>query len=269
MDGESFMKIGFGIAAILIAVAAPAAAQSVFDGEWKGDTASAQLSDKPYVRALKAGSYSCTSCDTPFTVKADGQFHPVKGQSYVDEMSVLADGNVVITKSRKAGKLLYVATETVSADGKSVDWQVVDTSGANGVAVNAKGRDERVGAAAPADAHPITGAWKTVNDGLAVSDSGLVLKMAVKGDMFTLETRTGQSFTVRFGGPAVAMKGDLGGTTVTARRINATTIEETDHRGGKAAQVYTYTAAPDGKSISVVSYNPIQKSTAKYTMLKL
>jgi len=51
MDGESFMKIGFGIAAILIAVAAPAAAQSVFDGEWKGDTASAQLSDKPYVRA--------------------------------------------------------------------------------------------------------------------------------------------------------------------------------------------------------------------------
>ncbi len=263
------MKIAFYVAASLIAVAAPASAQSVFDGSWKADIASAQMSDKPFVRTLKAGSYTCVSCNTPFTLKADGQFHAVKGQDYADEMSMTVDGNAVITKSRKGGKLMTVSTETVSADGATIDWQTVDTSSPSGVAVNAKGQDKRVGAAAPAGAHPMSGAWKTVNDGLAVSDSGLVIKLAVKGNVWTMETPTGQSFVATFGGPAVAMKGDVGGTTVTARRISATTIEETDHRGGKAVSVYTYTALADGKTIDVVSYNPIQKSTAKFKMTKL
>lgn len=263
------MKIGIYIAASMIVIAAPASAQSVFDGTWKGDVASAQLSDKPFVRTLKNGVYTCNSCNTPYSVKADGEFHAVKGQDYFDDTSVAVNGNVVITKSRKDGKLMRVSTETVSADGSTLDWQEIDTSAPSGVAVNAKGQDKRTGAAAPAGAHPLTGAWKTVNDGLSVSDAGLTLKMAVNDDSWSLETGTGQSYVAKFGGPAVPMKGDVGGTEVKVRRVNATTIEETDFRGGKAVNVYTYVALPDGKTIDVTSYNPIQKSTAKFKIIKL
>ncbi|MBY0521090.1 MAG: hypothetical protein K2P79_11780 [Sphingomonas sp.] len=263
------MKIGYFIAASLLAIAAPAFAQSPFDGSWKGDTATAQLTDKPFVRTLREGVYSCDSCNTPFSVKADGAFHPVKGQDYVDEMSVAVAGNVVTSQSRKGGKLVNVSTDTVATDGMTVDWTNKDMSAVNGTPVEAKGRDKRVGAAPPADAHPLSGGWITQNDGLAVSESGLIFKMAVKGDVFTLSTPTGLSFAATFGGPAVAMQGDIGGTTVKVKRIDATTLEETDIRGGKAVNVYTYRLHPDGKALDVTSYNPIQKSTSKFKMTKL
>lgn len=263
------MKIAYLVAVAVAVAAVPAFAQSPFDGSWKGDTATAQLTDKPFVRTLKDGVYSCQSCNTPFSVKADGAFHPVKGLDYADEMSVAVVGNVVTSQSRKGGKIVNISTETVAADGMTIDWTNKDLSAANGTPVEAKGRDKRVGAAPPAGAHPLTGGWITQNDGLAVSDSGLIFKMAVTGETFSLSTPTGMSFTATFGGPTVAMQGDIGGTLVKVRRIDAATLEETDIRGGKTVNVYTYRLQPDGKALDVTSYNPIQKSTSKFKMTKL
>ena len=267
------MKIAYLVAASVVAisvgVAAPATAQSLFDGSWKGNTATAKMPDKPFMRVLKDGVYRCDSCNMAYSVKADGAFHPVKGQDYADEMSVAVAGNVVTSQSRKGGKLVNVATETVAADGMTIDWINKDMTAPNGVAVDAKGRDKRVGAMPPAGAHPLTGGWVTQADALAISDAGLILKLAVKGNALSLETQTGQSFTATFGGPAVAMAGDIGGTMVKARRIDATTIEETDLRGGKPVNVYTYRVQPDGKTIAVTAFNPIQKATTSFSMTKL
>ena len=58
----------------LFAIAAPAAAQSVFDGTWKVDPATAQFGGKPTSRELKGGIYRCLSCAVPWSVPADGAY---------------------------------------------------------------------------------------------------------------------------------------------------------------------------------------------------
>ncbi len=262
------MKAGYLIAAALIVAAAPASAQSVFDGTWKGDIASAQLPTKPWVRSLKDGVYSC-ECDTPLSVKADGQLHPVSGQDYFDGMMVkVVDDHHLVTESRKAGKLVYMFTDSISADGMTNEWTQKDYSAPNGVVVDAKGRDKRAGALPPKGAHLITGGWLPTVDGFSTTDAALFVTFkSVPGGM-SYSTRTGQSYTALFGGPEVVMQGDPGKTMVKLRKISDTSFEETNSRDGKVRAVYTYVALPDGKTIELTQFNPIQNTTAKFKAIK-
>ncbi len=61
-----------------VAFAAPIWAAPI-DGTWKADVKSAKLPQKPDSYLLKNGSYSCETCTPPYTVKADGAFHPIHG----------------------------------------------------------------------------------------------------------------------------------------------------------------------------------------------
>jgi len=261
------MKTGYLIAAALIVTAAPASAQSAFDGVWKGDIASAQLPTKPFVRSLKGGIYSC-ECDTPLSVKADGQFHKVTGQAYIDEMMVkAADDRHLVTQSRRGGKLMYTSTEVISADGMTNDWTSKDFSAPNGVVIDAKGRDKRAGALPPKGVHLITGGWLATND-FSTTDAALYISFKSVPGGLSMSTRTGQSYTAMFGGPEVMMAGDPGKTMIKLRKISDTSFEETDSRDGKVRSVYTYTALPDGKTVEVTIFNPIQNTTSKFRAIK-
>ncbi|MBY0520257.1 MAG: hypothetical protein K2P79_07510 [Sphingomonas sp.] len=262
------MKAGYLIAAAMMVAATPAAAQSVFDGTWKGDIASAQLPTKPWVRSLKGGVYSC-ECDTPLSVKADGQFHPVSGQSYFDSMMVkVIDDHRLASESRKGGKLVYVSTDSVSADGMTNEWTSKDYSAPNGMVVDAKGRDKRAGALPPKGAHMITGGWLATNDGYSTTDAALYISFKSVPGGITMSTKTGQSYTAMFGGPEVVMQGDPGKTMIKLRKISDTSFEETDSRDGKVRTVYTYVALPDGKTVDVTVFNPIQNTTSKFKAFK-
>jgi hypothetical protein len=53
-----------------------------FDGTWKTNMASLKTTGKPVVLLLARGEYTCSSCNPPYTVKADGAEHKVIGQAY-------------------------------------------------------------------------------------------------------------------------------------------------------------------------------------------
>src|SRR6202034_3218563 len=73
-------------------LSAAALAGPGFDGTWKTDMESLQTTGKPFALLLAAGEYTCSSCNPPYTVKADGAEHKVTGQAYFDIAKVKVTG---------------------------------------------------------------------------------------------------------------------------------------------------------------------------------
>jgi len=243
-----------------------AAAEETIEGTWKADLASVQIDEAPSSYLLKDGSYSCSTCVPPLTVAADGAFHPVADRPYYDAMSVkIVDAKTVTMVRKKGDRVISEATTTVSPDGDSLTFDVNDTSTPNAPAVKVKGSETRV-AAAPAGAHAISGSWKTAKYD-SVSDEGLTFSFDVEGDTLTMTSPAGQSYSAQFGGPAVPIKGDTGGTTVAVERVGQAGFRETSTRDAKVVNVTTFTAGTDGK-LAVVSENKRQASTMKYSANK-
>jgi len=229
--------------------ASPVAAQSVFDGTWKGDIAASQLSTKPSVFAITKGRYTCSTCKPVLDVLADGAFHPVAGNPYYDEMSVTIVDPVTIKRAgRKGGKPAGSSTVTVSADGKTLSNAFTDMTAANGVPVTGTDRSERV-AAGPAGSHATSGSWRATNSG-DISDSGLTFAMAVEGKSVKYSSPTGVTYTATIGGPAAPVTGDPGWTSATVTQPSPNTLVETDFHDGKTLAIYTMTVSPDGKTMT-------------------
>ncbi len=263
------MKRYWSIAAVpmALAIALPAAAQGVFDGTWKVDTKSAQFGGKPNVRELKGGVYRCISCSVPWSVPADGSYHPIAGNPYVDAASVKVDGPRQVTIGyRKDGKVVGMMTATVSADGNTVTTKGTDSGASNGVPVDYETRQMRVGRA-PAGAHAYSGSWRN-QPGATLSESGLTMTMRQNGDMLTMSFPTGESVTARFGGPAAPVTGDAPGTTARFVRTGRSSFTTTSMRDGKTVLVETVTVAPDGRTLTYTNDNPQNGSTARYTATK-
>ena len=242
-----------------------AAATGSIAGTWKADLSTVQMDSKPDVMLLKDGTYSCSSCTPPLTVAADGKFHAVTGRPYADQISVKVDDDHTVTRtSQKAGKETGTSTMKVSADGKTltVDWK--DSSTPNVPPSSGEATETRV-AAGPAGAHLISGSWKSdkINN---VSEDLLTTQYSVDGDTITSKS-AGQTYTAKFGGPAVPVQGDIGGTTVSVEKVGDNGIRETYHRGGKVVSVATSTLGADGK-LSVVSENKQNGSTLRYEAAK-
>ncbi|KQU53061.1 hypothetical protein ASG67_09460 [Sphingomonas sp. Leaf339] len=264
------MKALFLIAAPFAAVlfaATPATAQSVFDGTWKADTSTAQFGGKPMVRTLKSGKYSCVSCPEPWTIAADGAFHPIKGDPYTDDVSVtVIDPMTVKFSYRKAGKVNGDEIWTVSPDKTMVTMKGEDSSAGNGTPVTYETQQTRLAPAA-ADAHAISGSWRGKSGG-TVSDSGLMVTMKTEGDNLTMTYPTGESVTARFGGPAMAMANDPGKSMVKFARNGPSSFVSTMMRDGKVVSVTTVTVKPDGRTLTYSNESKRTGSTAQFTATK-
>lgn len=261
------MKIAIVTAAALVCAAAPAAAQSVFDGTWKVDPATAEFGGKPISRTLQNGTYRCASCPVPWSVQADGAFHPVKGDPYMDAASVtVVDPATVKIAYRKDGTVTGEETATVSADGKMVSFDGTDRSAANGTPVTYRTQQTRV-AAAPAGAHAISGSWRNASGG-TVSDAGLTVTMKTQGDMLMMSYPTGESVTAKFGGPAAPVNGDPGKSMVKVARTGDASFTSTTMRNGKVASIAKVSVQPGGRTMTYASENKQTGTTSRFTATK-
>lgn len=236
--------------ALLLATTSPAYAKDVFTGTWKGDVKASAPSTKPSVVLLADGLYTCSTCVPVLKVVADGAFHPVVGNAYYDEMSIAAvDPQTIKRATRKGGKLASEATSTLSADGKTMTTIFNELSPANGVPVTGTGVSTRV-ASGPPGSHASSGSWLQTSQG-EVSDSGLVFTLAQVGKVVTFSSPTGISYVATVDGPAVAVVGDPGWTTVSLTQPNPNTLHETDLFEGKVIGKYVMTVSPDGKKLTM------------------
>lgn len=243
-----------------------AGASDPIDGTWKADLASVQIEEDPGVYLLKDGRYDCSTCVPPLSVAADGAFHAVVDRPYYDSMSMtVVDENTVRTVRRKGEAMVGESTLKVAPDGKTLtsDWR--DAPIGSAPAVTGQTVETRVGPA-PAGAHAISGSWKTAKY-KNVSDEGLTVNFDAEGNTLSMTSPAGTSYAAKFGGPAVPIVGDTGGTTVAVERLSPTSIRETSTRDGKVVNVTTLTVT-DGK-LQAVSENRLVKSTMRYSANKV
>ncbi|TPG20099.1 hypothetical protein EAH87_09890 [Sphingomonas koreensis] len=238
--------------AIAAASATPAAAQSVFDGTWKMDTASAKPSTKPSVVVLKSGVFSCESCTPAYTVKADGAFHPVSGQLGFDAAAVsIVDPHTAKMQFSKGGRVIDSETDTVSADGKTLNYVNIDSSATSGKTTKEVGIQTRVGPA-PVGAHAASGSWQTTK---IVSSTGDLAVFHSDGAHLDARFPSGVHYAPTFGGGYVPVEGTVQGVTVAVAKQGPRAFVARYRMGGKVRSTTTFTVAADGKTATVATHD--------------
>ncbi len=240
-------------------------AQSPFDGTWLTNMDQAKISPKPIVVSLKGGMYDCSSCNPQINVKADGQDQSVTGQSY-DTISVREiDSKSIEVKTKKNGKPVFEQTRTVSDDGKMLTIKNTSYRPGNDQTVTAEVTYTRLGKA-PAGANGTSGSWR-INK-VKESDNGLTTTYKTNGDELTMSAPSGETYTAKLDGKDYPYKGAFFADTVSLKRINDHTIEETDKRDGKVVEVSKITVSADGKTLTTVSTATLTKRTSTFVATK-
>jgi hypothetical protein len=247
----------------LALVPAAALASSAFDGTWKTNLDSMKVTGKPDVYLLANGEYICSSCSPELKVKADGVEHKVTGHSYYDTATVkvispTAD-EIVLSQG---GKEFARISETVSADGATLTIKFTNHVGEK--TVTGEVVEKRV-AGGPPGSHAVSGSWQQQQ--LKGNETMRTVQYEMKPDHLVMHWN-GQSYDAKFDGKEYPVAGDPGHTVVTLKRLDANTVEETDHRQGKVVDEIRLAAAKDGKTIAVTDKDLAHGQTMTYTLEK-
>jgi len=247
----------------LAAASKAVSATSPFDGTWHTNMAEAKISPKPNVFYIGEDWYHCTSCSPEVTVKADGQDHPVTGQSY-DSLSVRQiDANSIELTAKKDGKVMFEQTRAVSANGKTLTVKTTSHPMNSDQTVVSEVTASRVGTA-PSGVHATSGDWKI--DKVKESDNGTTETYKTNGDEITMSDPTGETFTAKLDGQDYPVKGSYAFDTVSLKKVDAHTIEETMKRGATVVEVNKLTV--NGRTMKIESTNKLTDRTSTFVATK-
>jgi hypothetical protein len=225
-----------------------------------------ELSGPPEEYLVKEGTYHCFTCAPKVDIKADGKDQKVTGHPYFDTLSVqVVDANSVQFVSKKDGKPTFTATETVSPDGNTMIEEFSEAPALQRVTGHASFTRVSRG---PADSHPLSGSWRmrTIRN---VSSSGPTTTYQSTKD--GLKGSAGNtSFDAKFDRKDYPLIGDPGHGTVSLRRVDEDTIEQTDKQDGRVVRMTRMTVSKDGKSMKVEVHSKErgEDSTMMYTAQK-
>ncbi len=264
--GDTIMKhrmLAVAIAGLALPVCA--LANSALDGTWKFDTSSPVV-NKPEVFVLKAGSFRCDSCRPKINVKADGTDQAVAGSPYYDTVSITAvDANTVNEVRKKAGKPVLTVSYVVAADGKTMTEDSSDST-VSTEPITGKADLKRV-AKGPVGGEALSGSWLLTKVESA-SDNGALITYKTDGNMLSMTSPTGQSFSAKLDGSEAPYNGDPGQSTVAVKKVSKMIYIETDKRGSKIISVETYTISADGKSATVKWTDKLHGNSGHYVMVR-
>ena len=256
MKATSFLLLA------LCFVCTDARSQSPFDGTWVIDTGKNEnlASEKPRVLSVSDGVFR----EGDRQLKADGSDHKVPANGYWDTVRVrIVDDRTVEIISKKAGKVTYTETDTVSADGNTLTKVMKDTTEAEAVTFES---DFRRIASAPAGAHALSGSWQVFKE--SRSENSTIIKYKCTSQGFSAETPLGEKLEAKFDGKLYEMQDDPGHTMVSVKLINPYTVEQTNVRDGKIAFIVTLEVTPDGKAIRATSKSKEDGSVKTWTLHK-
>lgn len=221
-------------------------AQSRFDGTWEMKVDTIQFSDSPGEYLLDKGMYHCSTCIPTVDVKADGNDQKVTGQANFDTLSVrVVDSSSVEFTFKKEGRPTFACTETVSPDGNSMVEEFTETPTSRQVTGHATFTRANKG---PIGSHALSGLWqmRTVKN---VSSIGPTTTYHSTKDGLKVSAGP-QNFEAKFDGRDYPVREEPD-HTVSLKRVDDDTIEQTEKRGGKIFRITRMTISGDGKSMKV------------------
>jgi hypothetical protein len=248
----------------LLLVPSMALAASAFDGTWKLRPDSAKTTGKADQFQVLEGTYTCSSCVPEIKVKADGNDQKVEGHDYYDTVAVtVVSPSSIHIIEKKDGKRAFAVNYEVSKDGNTLTAKFEDYNGsqvANGTFTETRR------APGPAGSHRVSGSWQP--DQLhEANETARTYAYQMTEDQFSMNWN-GQSYNAKFDGKQYPVHGDPGKTRVTVKRLDARTVDETDHRQGKVTDEIHLAAASDGKSIQVTDHDVVHQQITTYTLDK-
>ena len=253
------------IALALACPGAPLHAQSPFDGKWRFAPEAMHASGIRYEITLQDSVFTCRWCKPVWSIRADGAFHPVEGQSRYDEASVrVVDNSTAIFTRKKNGRTFYQAVDVISKDENYLTFSFTEISGA-GKVESGTGLWSRL-TPKPAGAHPVTGAWRELWV-KATSDDETTFTILTDGDEVRIQFTPSEILTTKLGGPPVKIEGDSRGTIASLRRLGEQTLVQTDYRDGQVVSVTTSKLLSPGR-MEILVENLRNGSRSSYTAHK-
>ncbi len=245
----------------LLLAAAPALADSPWDGTWKIRTDSMTMAGKPDRFQIKNGVYSCSTCIPAYSVATDGAFHHVAGKDYWDEVAIkVVDDHRADYTYRRAGKVVSVNSETVSADGNTLTMTAHNTNNGGSVPIDSTATATRVGAPMTG-AHLISGVWQEQRPS-SVSDAALLMTIKVEGKTLHMTSPMRETLDAPIGGAYTLNVGDPGRTMTKVEQPGPRTMKFTDMRAGKVVNTSAFVLSADGNTIAAKSTDPRTGNTS-------
>lgn len=235
---------------------APTSTVSI-EGSWLADPESFEFEGAEDTFVLADGKFSCESCETPFSIPADGGWHEVDQPGFDAQMVEVVDERTIKGARREDGQDLGDATWTVSEDGQSLAIAWRDISGDEPVSGTTNFSRTSDG---PEGSHLVSGSW-TVAGLSEMSDTGRVGSYEIDGDTITATWNNG-SYTAQIGGDAVSPEGDDRGM-ISVERTGENSYRETYSVDGEERNTLDLTV--DGDMLRYVSTNLTDGSTVSWT----
>ena len=232
----------------MLAISREGVAQSVFNGTWRPNPQTFSPTREADAIELRDGIYECSTCTPAYKVKADGTDQVVKDGPYFDTLRVtVIDDHTIQKVAKKGGNVVAETKTTVSADGKTeTDVQTLYFMAPRPIEMTT--HSTRVSAPAKG-AHGISGEWR-MTDG-DVSNHAEDSIFSVSGNTFVMSDRMGRSFSARLDGTDSPYKGSDEFNSVSLKKIDDRTIEETDKKNGVVMNVSRWSVGSDGKTMHV------------------
>jgi hypothetical protein len=114
--------------------------------------------------------------------------------------------------------------------------------------------------------HDTSGSWQIQK--VTESENGTTVTYKTSGDEFSMSDPTGASYTAKLDGQDYPVKGAYGYDTVSLKKIDAHTIEETDKRAGKVTDVTKMTVSANGKTMTITDTSQPDGRVATFTATK-
>ena len=115
--------------------------------------------------------------------------------------------------------------------------------------------------------HQMSGSWKAIKADKR-SDNGLKVTYKTEGDVLTMSTPTGESYSAKTDGTDAPVKGDPGITTVSIKVVKKHILEETFKRDGKVVNTTRMDVDAAGNKAKVDWVDYLTRTNGNYVMMK-
>lgn len=249
---------------LLLAAAQPGT--SAFTGTWVADLDSQSGLGKD-VYVVANGTYTCSSCTPARSYPTDGEPHVIVGDAEGVTESVQIVGPRTIVTRIVEPAITRVTTMTVAPDDRTATYVSIDSRPGIQRPLKTVYIARRV-SAGPVGSHPVSGTWQGIRY-VSVPELIRTTELSLKDDRFIYHVPIGVTYSAILGGSFVPVKGPYKGQVLTAvKRVGDRQIVETRKQDGKMVLVRTFTLAPDGRSLTISSANPMTNSTFVVTAHK-
>ena len=206
----------------------------------------------PLSYSLSEETFRCSCAIGDIEIKPDGDDHKTAQTAYWDTLNVqVVDARSVMLIAKKVGRTMFTEIDAVSPDGNTLTQMVKDTTEAETVTIETWSHRVEAG---PAGFHAISGRWKAFKARRSLN--GSLIKYTCTKDSFSAETPPGERYTAKFDGNFYPVEDDPGHTMVSAKLLDARTVELTSKRNGKIVSISRLSVDPDGNSIHATFETP-------------